>query len=138
MSVNFIIETSEKRLRLMAKPKIVFGRRKDNVDIVLDDPKVSSTHFEITYDKESVIVRDLGSKNGTYLNQIKLDKEQKFFIHDIISIGSIKIYIDSKSLNENEISLFSKRGAENYWGEDLTNITEDVDFSMVNIKKKAK
>ena len=44
------------------------GRNAKN-DLQLDHPTVSSAHCEITVSAEGVFVRDLGSTNGTYINQ---------------------------------------------------------------------
>lgn len=57
--------------------RIVLGRDKDN-DIVLDDPKVSKAHCEINllYADviEQIIIKDLDSTNGTYVNGILINQ----------------------------------------------------------------
>lgn len=45
-------------------PKIVLGRQTG--DIVLHDPKSSSSHAEVEFENGRLIVRDLGSTNGTW------------------------------------------------------------------------
>ena len=45
----------------------VIGRGGD-ADIVIDIPGVSKKHFRITVSKDSCFVEDLGSSNGTFLN----------------------------------------------------------------------
>jgi hypothetical protein len=48
------------------------GRHADS-DISLDDITVSRRHCEITSENRRFIVRDVGSLNGTYVNQKRVD-----------------------------------------------------------------
>ncbi|HTD86916.1 MAG TPA: FHA domain-containing protein, partial [Candidatus Binatia bacterium] len=43
------------------------GRSAKN-DLQLDHPTVSSAHCEIVLSADGIVVRDLGSTNGTYIN----------------------------------------------------------------------
>lgn len=51
----------------LAKPAVIIGRDADS-DIQINDRQVSRQHAEITRTIEGYTVRDLGSKNGTFLN----------------------------------------------------------------------
>lgn len=51
----------------------VLGRHAD-ADIVLNSPFISRQHVRIDYDGRECTVRDLGSKNGTYLNNRRIDE----------------------------------------------------------------
>jgi pSer/pThr/pTyr-binding forkhead associated (FHA) protein len=48
------------------------GRHPDS-DIFLDDVTVSRRHAEFARDGEAVLVRDVGSLNGTYVNRERID-----------------------------------------------------------------
>ena len=48
------------------------GRHADS-DIALDDITVSRRHCEVTAENSRFIVRDVGSLNGTYINQKRVD-----------------------------------------------------------------
>ncbi len=48
------------------------GRHADS-DIALDDITVSRRHCEISREASSFVVRDVGSLNGTYVNQKRVD-----------------------------------------------------------------
>lgn len=48
------------------------GRHADS-DISLDDITVSRRHCEISHEDDSFVVRDVGSLNGTYVNQTRVD-----------------------------------------------------------------
>jgi DNA-binding NtrC family response regulator len=41
-------------------------------DVVLDDPEVSRHHCSLTLTEEGVMVRDLGSKNGTFIGGVEI------------------------------------------------------------------
>lgn len=53
---------------LLVRPVTTFGRAADN-DIILDDPAVSVHHAKILWDTDRFTLVDLGSANGTYLNE---------------------------------------------------------------------
>jgi DNA-binding NtrC family response regulator len=55
-----------------AEPCIV--GRGDHCHVVLDDPRVSTSHCELTATDKGVLVRDLDSRNGTFLHQARLEK----------------------------------------------------------------
>jgi S1-C subfamily serine protease len=50
--------------RSITAPRTVIGREAG--DVVLGDPQASSMHAEIDFDNGRIIVRDLGSSNGTW------------------------------------------------------------------------
>jgi diguanylate cyclase (GGDEF)-like protein len=66
----------------------VVGRNPD-CTISLDFHGVSRRHFTISANEEEVTVTDLGSANGTYLNNLKLESPSTLKRGDIIKIGAI-------------------------------------------------
>lgn len=66
----------------------VIGRNPD-CTIPLDFHGVSRKHFTITVTEDDVVVTDLGSANGTYLNNQKLESPVVLKRADMIKIGSI-------------------------------------------------
>jgi adenylate cyclase len=69
----------------LEKDKIVIGRNEDN-DIVLPDPLASRHHVQIKKEKKGYVLKDLGSHNGTKVND-KLIQEVKLKENDKIQIG---------------------------------------------------
>jgi hypothetical protein len=70
----------------------------------LDDPLVSRRHAAIRVDDDdSAVVEDLGSRNGVYLNGVKLERAEPLSDGDLIRIGSQDICyyqaLDGDSLN---------------------------------------
>ena len=64
----------------------VLGRG-DHVDIVLEDSFASTRHASLTPHGDAVVLEDLGSTNGTYLNGQPLTGPQPLHDGDRIRIG---------------------------------------------------
>ncbi len=58
-----------------------------DVEIQLDDPFASSRHARITRQGHVLVIEDLGSTNGTYLNEEPLTGPQPLHAGDRIRIG---------------------------------------------------
>jgi pSer/pThr/pTyr-binding forkhead associated (FHA) protein len=63
--------------------------RKEQSDIFLDDITVSRTHAEFDREGNRFYLRDLGSLNGTYVNQHQIDKIE-LKSEDLIQIGKFR------------------------------------------------
>ena len=95
--VSLIFYSEEEGKRAMVEKwnieigkKYTIGRSKKKVDIIIQKKNISRVHGElIFYDKDKIMVKDLGTINGTFINKEKIDpnKERYFSIHDILSIG---------------------------------------------------
>ena len=66
------------------------GRHPDS-DVFLDDVTVSRRHAEIQRTPSGYVVRDVGSLNGTYLNQTMIDGDAPFTNGDEIQVGRFKL-----------------------------------------------
>jgi predicted component of type VI protein secretion system len=58
----------------LTKPITIIGREADS-DIQIDDRQVSRQHAEIAHTSRGYTLRDLGSKNGTFLNGQPVSEE---------------------------------------------------------------
>jgi len=84
---------------ILKDAKISLGRSGDN-DIPIQDP-FSSGHHALIYPKDShYMIRDNNSKNGTFLNGKRVQRETKLDKGDEILIGSTRIIFD-KELSTN-------------------------------------
>jgi Nif-specific regulatory protein len=72
--------------RLTAPQSYTLGRATTN-RIVLKDDLCSREHAEVSYSRGRWRVRDLGSLNGTRLNNIRLDGEQELSPNDDVYLG---------------------------------------------------
>lgn len=71
-------------------PEVMIGRSADN-GVPLDFNGISRHHFKILITEKNVIIHDLGSKNGTYVNNQRLEAPKELVKGDIIKIGSIAL-----------------------------------------------
>ena len=58
-----------------------------DVEIRLEDPFASSRHARISREGQVLVIEDLGSTNGTYLNEEPLNGPQPLYDGDRIRIG---------------------------------------------------
>ncbi len=64
----------------------VFGRSED-ADIPIDDPYASEFHARLGIQDDKVIVHDLGSTNGTYVNGRRVTSPRSVVRGDTVQIG---------------------------------------------------
>lgn len=88
------------RYELAPNGEITLGRREDNV-LVIDGPAVSGHHCSITVADGSFVVRDLGSTNGTRLNDEPI-VEAQLFRGDILSLGTTPLMIEGDDVPARE------------------------------------
>jgi FHA domain len=92
------LEETEALLRVEKAPGLQAGSafdliggavlgRGDAVDIRLEDPFASTRHARISWEGSTVMIEDLGSTNGTYLNGEPLDGPVPLHVGDRIRIG---------------------------------------------------
>lgn len=71
MDASLVInEGTRRETRALTTPSVTFGRSKA-CDIVLSDKAISSQHFRILRHGQAFVLRDLGSKNATFVNEEK-------------------------------------------------------------------
>jgi FHA domain len=63
------------------------GRDGDNTIVITDDAYISSHHASITQSGGQVVVEDLTSRNGTYLNGAKVTRRQTVHPGDRVQVG---------------------------------------------------
>lgn len=71
---------------------VTFGRA-DTSTVVLDDQFVSEAHARVYWSDGNWIVTDLGSTNGTYVNQRKVTAPQPLAPGDQIGIGKTTVQV---------------------------------------------
>jgi pSer/pThr/pTyr-binding forkhead associated (FHA) protein len=83
-----IVSTPERRVAIGADPILV--GRDASCTLVLADPRVSSMHGELVATSRGVRVRDLGSKNGIWAGDIRI---QEAYLGEAttLSFGPIEI-----------------------------------------------
>ena len=77
--------TEPERIRLRPQGH-VFGRSED-ADVYIDDPYASEFHARVGTQNEGVVVHDLGSTNGTYVNGRRITTPTSVTRGDPVQIG---------------------------------------------------
>ena len=98
----------------LEKSALKFGRSTDN-QVQIDDIEVSTEHAQITCETDdngtvAYFLEDLGSNNGSYINYVKIEKQQLKHNYNIIIVWNIFTFID-----ENEINLEKTRAVKKSW-----------------------
>lgn len=70
---------------------ITTAGRHPSSDIFLDDVTVSRRHVEIERTGSGYVVRDVGSLNGTYLNQHRIESDSALSHGDELQVGRFKL-----------------------------------------------
>lgn len=99
MSIYVTVVDSKRKKQtfpLREKP-IIIGRSKKS-HVVISDDLTSSQHMMIYIKDEAVYVEDLKSKNGIFLNGIKVLK-QRLYIEDKVKMGDTMLYFEDKKMD---------------------------------------
>ena len=75
----------------------LFGRSED-CDFVYSAPKASRRHFQIELCDGHYYIQDLGSTNGTYVNGRRIDRKERIFSGDVITMGGVDIVFSKDML----------------------------------------
>lgn len=68
--------------------RVVVGREK-GCDLRIPIPSVSRKHCELRQEDDSLVVKDLGSSNGTYRNGKRIEDEEQVEAGDQIAVGAL-------------------------------------------------
>jgi pSer/pThr/pTyr-binding forkhead associated (FHA) protein len=103
-----LVSTDDMGARLvfpLVKVKTTIGRE-DQCDIVLADSEVSREHTKLYIIDKQVQVKDMGSTNGTYLNNKRLEKITPIAPNDQLIIGPNLFKLESvANADEQEVEL---------------------------------
>jgi pSer/pThr/pTyr-binding forkhead associated (FHA) protein len=89
MPVRLVPVSSGKTIKL-DKPVLLIGRNPDCDVILKQSRKVSRTHCLIACVENTIIVRDLGSTNGVWLNSQRVERESPMKVGDELSVADVR------------------------------------------------
>ncbi|HOM02165.1 MAG TPA: FHA domain-containing protein [Acetivibrio sp.] len=91
--LNFKVEEN-----YILRKSVTIGRNDKN-DIVIKDPFISGIHAYIMAEEGSILIKDMGSKNGTFVNGERLNEGETVLLNDgdNIKIGNVKFLFVSLS-----------------------------------------
>ena len=87
----------------LGQGEFVIGRSTE-CQLALDDPLVSRKHAVLIVGAESVVVKDLGSRNGVVVNGIKIDTSRILLDGDRVVIGSQEMTLVSWQRDPNLVA----------------------------------
>jgi predicted component of type VI protein secretion system len=101
----FIGEKFGGRVYEFAVERTTVGRGAENT-LSIQDTSVSHTHCEIFVYNEDVIVRDLGSSNGTFVNGERLHKQQRSLkAGHIVKFGTVEARLELAAISDSVTDL---------------------------------
>lgn len=122
----------DERVELPQDGEITFGRAKGN-DYVLKDDRASSKHALMEIVKGKISIKDLGSKNGTYIDKRQIDQGDIFYDSQLI-MGETKFVIEANHLSPREKARLTKKESapSGRKESDLTLANESIAFELTN------
>lgn len=96
LSISFCWEEDgNTRRRVIDRFPILIGKKYEEVDLCISDASVSRLHAKITNKGNDIYVEDLGSTNGTYIDERKVEshKEQLIMPTSQIRFGKVAVSV---------------------------------------------
>lgn len=75
------------------QPRIVLIGRAATNDLVLHDTSVSARHARVVVADGGLWLEDLGSRNGTFVNGVRITQKTKVASGDLIRVGSLELKV---------------------------------------------
>ena len=87
-----LLADSARTHRLPPSGTLVLGRD-DDADVTLRDDSVSRRHAELSVGPEGVVVRDLGSKNGTFVGSAEATRPTEVLPGSVVRLGEVTLLL---------------------------------------------
>jgi pSer/pThr/pTyr-binding forkhead associated (FHA) protein len=95
MRIAYVGEDGLKKFYELSGEPLVIGCSPD-ADITLNDSRVSRLHCGIRMEGNKAIIKDLGSKTGTFVNAERVTFPLQLMAGDHIRIGSVILAVEEK------------------------------------------
>ncbi len=101
----------------LKKSVITIGRKAAESDLVIQDEAISRKHLEVTVKDDLILIKDLGSTNGTYVDNVKV-KEGVIRIGESFTLGRMEFVLKKGTPGEfvpakELIPIFKKISSDN-------------------------
>ena len=108
--LEVVVGPQEGLLLPLKQGKNFIGRSKDRVALFLDDPSVSRLHAEIEVAEKEVLVSDLASTYGTFVNEARLQKGEirKLSHLDKVGLGIYVLRFIEREVTKEDLEKISK------------------------------
>jgi hypothetical protein len=88
MGLQFIEPLDREGERIDVEGTLTVGRNSE-CDLPLSDTYLSSRHARFLIDEGDLVLEDLGSTNGSYVNQVLIDEPTVLRRGDIVQVGGV-------------------------------------------------
>ena len=78
-------------------------------DIAINDPEVSRHHARFFMQDETILIEDLGSTNGTFLNGTRISNPQQLRQGDVITFGEKIVMVFEKVIYDRDATVVSSQ-----------------------------
>ncbi len=85
-------KTGQRKDFVLSRHSTVIGRKTD-ADLRIPLNEISRAHCELTMNGKGVVLRDLGSSNGTFVNGERVDDDHELSAGDKIRVGSVMFVV---------------------------------------------
>ena len=76
VSVAIVSGSRKGDVLVLERPSVVLGRSGGSADLEVDDPEMSRSHAAIDCHGSRYVLRDLGSRNGTFLGEERIESRE--------------------------------------------------------------
>lgn len=132
MDAFFKIRNKNAKLseKLSTNNRLVLGRGSD-ANLSISDGRISGVHCQIIFKWDRIEIVDLNSKNGTYLNGIRIDQSE-IFLGDEVLIGETLITFDESMMDKKTLDFLTFPGPH----KDRINYELKADFTGARIQNQ--
>lgn len=125
MKIYIIVENESGKKSYSFEDKLLIGRS-EKCQLKIDDGQVSSNHCLLVLRGEELCVEDMQSKNGTFINNIRVISS-KLCLNDSLKIGGATIRLDPLKNSPEVKELLRYKGNHNRNIGELTLELDNVD-----------
>ena len=109
VTLKLFTNTIVSEVVLKERESVIIGRTSQSSHMIPDE-LLSSTHCKILLMPDKLEVTDLDSKNGTYLNGLRIEQSE-LFLGDELRIGNTKVVINTERMDKQSIDVLTFPGA---------------------------
>lgn len=95
-----VVENGSSRMVPLPHPGVVTIGRIPEVDLRVDHSSVSRKHARILLDRGELRISDLDSRNGTWVNGVRVDGSRVLMTGDVIAIGEVLLVVHTELARE--------------------------------------
>lgn len=87
----------------------IFIGRGSGAQWQIQDDKISGVHCRLVFNKMRIQIIDSQSKNGTYINGIRI-QESEVFVGDIIKVGNTFLHFEASKMDQDALDVLTFPG----------------------------